>query len=116
MMIRNDDLIALVRRVQSGLPYQLSNERRTDALGPADEPIEIMNSHFETSSVQLKESPPTGGVGEWDLDGLIDTARPRRKRGFQDLGTIGRQKKEDIGIVAETVHLIEQLEQQYSTG
>src|SRR5512139_140485 len=46
----------------------------------------------------------------------ISIAWSIREGGFQDIGPVRRQDEDDIGVVLESVHLVQQLEQQRITS
>ena len=58
---------------------------------------------------------PTAGrvlVGERDLDGEVDAARPLREGALERLGPVGCQQEDHVGVGVEAVHRVEQREQQ----
>jgi hypothetical protein len=63
-------------------------------------------------TVQLDQASAAAGVRQRHLDRQVDPAGPRGERGLQQVGTVAGEQEDDVGVVAEPVHLVEQLEQQ----
>ena len=43
---------------------------------------------------------------------LVDPARPRGEGRLEEVGTVGGQQEDDVGVLVESIHLVEQGEQQ----
>ena len=58
------------------------------------------------------EQPTAGvGVGQVDLDGDVDPTRPGGQRRLEQVGAVGRQDEEEVGVAGGTVHRVEEVEQ-----
>ena len=56
-------------------------------------------------------APARGLVGQGDLDGEVDPARPRRERGLEGVRPVGGEHERHVGVLAEPAHLVHQLEE-----
>jgi hypothetical protein len=75
---------------------------RLDTSGDTSSPRAYNVTSFRTALV----------VRQRELDRLIDASRPRRQRRLELVRPIRRQDEHDIGVLAQTVHLVEQPVQQ----
>ena len=103
------ELAAVVRSEQRSFAQQLADERRARARGALDVRRDG-RGHVQTATIQLEQPPPALGIGHGHLDGLIDSAGARGERGLEEVRAIRREHEQDVGVVREAVHLIQQLE------
>ena len=74
-------------------------------------------SQSVTSSEAPRRRARRGGgarsrVGQRQLDRQVDPAGTRRERRLERLGPVGREHEDQVGVLVEAVHRVEQLEQQ----
>ena len=72
----------------------------------------IHDAVLHGAEVEVEQTLPGLGIGEVDLDRVVDPARAGRERRLEHLEAVRRQDEEDIVSGSEAVHLIEELEQQ----
>src|ERR671938_381958 len=84
---------------------------RAGAPQTLDELVQPSDAQRQAARVQLDEAPELGGVGQRQLDRLVDAARAGGQRGLQHVGAVGGSQEQDVGVLGEAVHLVEQLEQ-----
>jgi hypothetical protein len=66
----------------------------------------------QAAAVQLDQATAAGGVWQRHLDRQVDPAGAGGQGRLQQLGAVAGEQEDHVGVVAEPVHLVEQLEQQ----
>src|SRR5437870_4352399 len=66
--------------------------------------------------VQIKEPPAASAIRQWDLDGLVNASRTSCQGWLKDIRSVRGEQEQDIGIVCQSIHLVEQFEEQGITA
>ena len=75
MAVLDDDLtLALLGGQERGLAQQLLDVRGAGALEALDELVQPSGAQRQAAGVQVDEAPELGGVGQRQLDRLVDAA------------------------------------------
>ena len=102
-------------RVAARRAARRSSSLRNDAVTPS---VRAMTSSRpdgvdrQRAAVELEQRAAGVRVGQFQRDRLVDPAGPRGQRGLEQVGPVGGQHEDDVGVLGEAVHLVEQLEQQ----
>jgi len=94
------------------LMQQLPQERRGHSLGPLDDRVEVDAVKQQVPLVEPQQRPSRVGVGQRQLGGQVDPARPGGERGLKQVGPVGGQQEGDVGGRVKPLHLVQQLEEQ----
>ena len=97
---------------QRGLAHELLDERRRDALGPGDHCVGVDQPQGDAGPVEIQQAPPRLGIGQRDLDCLVDPSGPRGERRLERVRPVRGQQEDQVRILVEAVHDVEQREQQ----
>ncbi len=91
-----------------------SSSRMNAGLVPSSSSISGASSRSveaEALAVELDEPAAAVGVGQRQLDGLVDAAGTRGERRLEQVGAVGRQDEQDVVVLGQAVHRVEQLEE-----
>lgn len=80
--------------------------------GAVDDLVGPVQSHVETASVALKQRSSPVRVGQRQLDGLVDPTGSSGQGRLQHLHPVGGEQHEQIGVLVEAVHRVQQFEEQ----
>nr|WP_254185476.1 hypothetical protein [Nocardioides panacis] len=100
------------RRDQRRPAQQLLEEGRGDAVGALEHRVEPAGVDLEVPAVELEQLPPGGGVGEPERDRLVDAPGARGQGRLEQVGAVGGEQEDHVGVLGQPVHLVEQLEEQ----
>ncbi|HEX2126195.1 MAG TPA: hypothetical protein VHF45_06520 [Thermoleophilaceae bacterium] len=103
--------VAGLGRQQRRPPQQLADERGRGAVGLVHDPGALGRAEPEALRVQVEQPPPRLGVGQRQAHRQVDAAGPRRERRLQDLGPVRSEHEDDVGVLVQPVHLVQQLEE-----
>ena len=98
--------------IQRGPAEQLFKEGRGDPFGLADHGRGLGQVQHEVTLVELHQPAPRVRVRDRKLSRMIDPARALGQRGLEQVGAVGGEQERNIHVLAEPVHLVQQLEQQ----
>jgi hypothetical protein len=65
----------------------------------------------DVAGVEPEQAAAGVGVGERDLQGEVDAAGPGGKRRLDEVGPVRREDEQQVGVLLEALHLVEQFEQ-----
>jgi hypothetical protein len=99
------------QRHQDGPPDQLLDEGRGDAFAARDHLVQV-GVHGQVTCVDLEQAQTALAVGAGDLDRQVDSPRAVGQGGLEDVGPVGGQRKGNVRVRADTVHGVEEGEQQ----
>ena len=104
-----DAPVAVVGDRHHGSTAQQLIQERCRHAGRAgqDRPV-VPDVEVEVPTVELDKSPARAGVGERDLDGLVDSPRARCERRFEEVGPVGREQEHHVDVLAEAAHFVQQ--------
>nr|WP_104522394.1 hypothetical protein [Blastococcus atacamensis] len=86
--------------------------RRRHPAGAGDDVVQTADVDLERAAVEVEQRPPGGRVGQFERHRLVDPAGTRCQRRLQRVGPVRREDEDDVGVLGQPVHLVEQLEQQ----
>ena len=110
---------AVLERFEHRPAQQFLEERGGDAVGALDYllSLRLREAEPQRATVELQQSPARFGVRERDLDGNVNPAWPGGESRLQQIGAVGGQQEEQVGVACGAVHRIEQVEEhRASTG
>src|SRR5262249_57986000 len=83
------------------------------AVGALDGKVHVLLGQCQGHVVAVERQQAFAGWGirQGDLDRDIDPPRPRGQGGFQQVGAVGGQQKQQVGVGGRAVHGVEQVEQ-----
>src|SRR3954452_5343942 len=99
------------RRVQLGLAHELADERAADGIGAGDELLARRIVEVDALRIEVHEPRARRCVGERDLQREVDPPGACRERGLDDVGPVGRQQEQQVGVLVDALHLVEEVEQ-----
>ena len=100
----------ILGRVDGGPAQQLLQERRGNSFGPGDHGRGAGQVEYEVMLVQPHQPAASVRVGERQLGRVIDPAGALGQGGLEQVGAVGGEQERDISVLAESVHLVQQLE------
>src|SRR3954470_16546503 len=102
---------ALERRAQRRLAHELLDERSAHALRALDDRVALGVVERDVARIEVDEAPAARRVGQRDLQREVDAPGARGERGLDDVGTVGRQQEQQVGVLVDPLDLVEQVEQ-----
>ena len=103
----------VVQRLEDGAADQLLEEGGGDAVGALDGGRDVVAGQLErhAPAVEREQPFPGGPVGQGDLDRDVDPARAGRQRELEQVGPVGGEQEEQVGVAGRAVHRVQQVEQ-----
>src|SRR5439155_6250132 len=97
----------------SGAPHQFLDEGRARALRAPDDYRQELVRHLQAAGIQLHQLGARRLVRKREFNGLVDATWSRGQRRLEFIRPVGRQNEDDVGVLAQPVHLIEQLVEEH---
>ncbi len=94
------------------MPEQLADERGARPVRRRHDRVPVGDLEREARAVDLEQPPPRRRVRQRQLDGEVDPPGTRGERRLERLGAVRREHEDQVGVLVEAVHRVEQLEQQ----
>src|SRR5262249_30639523 len=90
---------------------QLLAVSRADSVCPLHYAVQVDVLELQATRIELEEAPASIRVRQRQLDGQVDAARSCGQRGLEDVRPVGCQHEDDVAVVAQAVHFVQQLEE-----
>ena len=101
-----------VRGHDSGPAQELLEEGRGDPVGPVEHAVEPAGVEIEPATVELDQSLTGLPIRQVDVHRLVHSPGTRGQRRLQQVGPVRGQEEDHVGVLVQTVHLVEQREHQ----
>src|SRR5438105_4713086 len=104
--------IAVNRREDCRLAQELLDVRRARPFGACDEFVEVAQLEVQAARVKREEPASSVGIRQRKRYREVDSTRPSRECRLENVGAVRREDEEDIDVLAQAVHLVEQFEEE----
>jgi hypothetical protein len=110
--VGHGQVAALLHGEERRPAQQLLDKGSAYALRAGDDGVRVVEPQVEAVAVEGDQAPPADRVGERYLGGLVYAPWSRGERGLEQVGAVGREHEDDVGVLGEAVHLVQELEEQ----
>ena len=102
-----------MQRLEHRAAQELLEKGGGDALGPFHDLLDlgVGQAQRHRAAVEGQQPSPGSRVGQGDLDGHVDPAGTGRQGRLEQVGAVGGQHEQQVGVGGCAVHRVEQVEQ-----
>src|SRR5712691_1121126 len=115
MTIFDYDLVAFLGSKECSFAHQFADKCRAHTFCLVNQRWQMLQAQLQTLSIQIKEPPAAIAIRKRYLDGLVNASRTSGQGWLKDIRPVRSEQEQNIGIVRQSIHLIEQFEEQRVT-